>query len=290
MLKNYKAQWTFLICCFSSQLLLAHQPVMDMAPRWAGGYGGQVRYSSRFSDELLKGDDKVSNVDAKKREVNKLWLEGIYTFDRSLRVTLKVPYIDQKRSGLKEGTRITERGKGWGDAILALPLKKYTNHSSSTENISLTPQIRVPTGSTDDDYPVSDGSWDTGLSLSYSSEDPLYYTLFDLFYWNNQSGENGAHEGDLWGLDINLGYHPYHNNKNDTGIFIMADLSARHEDQGRSDSGIDGGEYISAGPILILYKKNLMARFEYHVPFYERVDAEQLSRGETWQWAIGATF
>ena len=64
-------------------------------------------------------------------------------------------------------------GRGIGDAIFALPLKKYWNLEKSTMNLGLTPQIRVPTGSTSDSYPVGDGSWDMGLSASFSNMSSL---------------------------------------------------------------------------------------------------------------------
>ena len=47
--------------------LLAHQPVMDMAPRWSGGYGFQIR--NEYSPN-------VSSTN---------WFEGVYTRSREKR-------------------------------------------------------------------------------------------------------------------------------------------------------------------------------------------------------------
>ena len=58
--------------------LLAHQPVMDMAPRWSGGYGFQIR--NEFSPD-------VSSTN---------WLEGVYTRSREKRITFKIPLEDGK--------------------------------------------------------------------------------------------------------------------------------------------------------------------------------------------------
>lgn len=44
-----------------AQPALAHQPVMDMAPRWQDGYGFQIRQEYRSSDELVSGDSEVDN-------------------------------------------------------------------------------------------------------------------------------------------------------------------------------------------------------------------------------------
>ena len=74
---------------FTSQVT-AHQPVMDMAPRWNGGYGAQTRITHANNTTTT-------------------WLEGVYTFKPALRMTLKVPYSDGKN----------------GDAIVAMPIKRY---------------------------------------------------------------------------------------------------------------------------------------------------------------------
>ena len=75
----------------------AHQPVMDMAPRWQGGFGFQLRNVQRSSKSLRNGDKKVENSQGRKRRVNTTWLEGVYTFKRELRLTAKIPWVEQKR-------------------------------------------------------------------------------------------------------------------------------------------------------------------------------------------------
>ena len=68
-------------------LVFAHQPVMDMAPRWSGGYGFQVRYESFGSDLTIHEKDILSSYFQQT-----FWLEGIYTWHRSKRFTFKLPY------------------------------------------------------------------------------------------------------------------------------------------------------------------------------------------------------
>lgn len=89
----------------------AHQPVMDMAPRWEGGYGVQTRYERSGSATTL-------------------WVEGVYTFRPSLRTTIKLPWRDGEP----------------GDAIFGLPIKRYVNKGARTANWSVTPSLAVPTG------------------------------------------------------------------------------------------------------------------------------------------------
>ena len=153
----------------------AHQPVMDMAPRWDGGYGIQTRFE-HFDD------------------TNTVWLEGVYTWDRSIRATFKLPHRDGEI----------------GDLILGLPLKKYFNEGTLTGNWSFTPSVQLPTG--------EDGDWDVGASFSYSTESPTFYQLYDLYTW-----------GDRTGLDINFGYAFPGKGR---GQFALWDISLLESDDG----------------------------------------------------------
>jgi len=186
-----------------SGVAVAHQPVMDMAPRWDGGYGIQTR---------LEHFDSVSTA----------WVEGVYTWDRSIRATFKLPYS----------------GGEFGDLILGLPLKKYRNQGARTGNWSITPSIQLPTG--------HDGEWDTGLSVSFSTETPSFYQLYDLYTW-----------GDRTGLDINVGFaFPGQG----TGKFALWDVSFLTSDD---------GDRIQTGPVFVYFKENLMFRAEYKALVYE---------------------
>jgi len=101
---------------------------MDMAPRWDGGYGFQVRF-----------------------ENDNTWYEGVYTFDKSVRVTVKIPQN--------------------GSAILAMPLKHYVNKKGFTSNYSVTPQVKT--------------NGDVGLGVGYSSESREWYTSIGLTSWSD---------------------------------------------------------------------------------------------------------
>lgn len=183
--------------------LCAHQPVMDMAPRWDGGYGIQTR---------------VEHFD----DVTTTWVEGIYTWDKSIRATFKLPYA----------------GGEVGDLILGLPLKYYTNQGAFTSNWSVTPQVQLPTS--------RDGDWDTGVSLSYSSETPTFYQLYDLYSW-----------GDRTGIDINAGFaFP----GDGGGMFALWDISALASEE---------GDRIQTGPVFVYFKRNMMFRAEYKHLVYE---------------------
>ncbi len=284
---NKKIIFAIIAAVFFSRSILAHQPVMDMAPRWEDGYGFQIRYENYGSSKLLNGDSEIANTNNDKFSIKKTWYEGVYTFDKSKRITFKLPYIEKSKttSGVKE------TNDGFGDLTLAMPLKKYKNKGAFTSNLGLTPQIRIPTGETAGNLPISDGSTDLGLSVSYSTETPKFYSLYDLFYWFNGKGDRGMNDGNELGLDINLGYHPIHNNVTNSGLFIMWDITARKQEQGYGLNGtINGGSRIHTGPVLVLYKDNVMFRAEYKIPLYEYFENQGLSRGDEINIGIGITF
>lgn len=287
-------QWTSIVTGIALTVLalpgLAHQPVMDMAPRWKDGWGFQLRQEHYGSDELLAGDSDVANPFGRDKSVDTTWLEGIYTFRREVRLSVKIPYVDKSRTILRDGAPITESGSGLGDIIIGLPLKRYTNDVSATSNIAVTPSIRLPTGSTSDAFPVGDGSTDLGVSFSASWEKADLYQYYDLYYWKNGDGDRGIAQGDEIGFDANIGWHPYHDNLSNSGVFVMLDISARHEERGRDTHGVTGGDRLSAGPVFVWYRGGVMFRAEYKTPLYEKVEGVQVSRGDELNIGIGFVF
>lgn len=283
---------TILCLCMTAQAANAYQPVMGMAPRWEGGYGFQIRHESYGSDTLMDGDSEIANPLGLKRYVHKTWLEGVYNFDRAKRVTFKLPNVNQSSTKNIGGVGVKQDNQGLGDLIVGLPLKYYTNQGSITQNFGFTPSLRLPTGSSSGDFPISDGSTDLGLSVSHSYESVKWYTLVYLFTWINTEGERGMREGNEYGLDLNFGYHPYHNNDTNTGIFVMWDVTARYNNDPNiaTLTTATGGSRIQTGPIVVLYKDNIMFRSEYKYPLYETTSNISNSRGHEFNIGIGITF
>ena len=271
---------------------IADQPVMDMAPRWENGYGFQIRQEYYGSDKLLEGNNKIDNPLGLERYVSKTWLEGVYTFNRSIRTTFKLPFVYQRRVKEINGAGVRQENSGLGDLILGVPLKYYRNKGAYTDNFGITPSIRIPTGDSSGDFPISDGSWDFGLSLSHSMETPKYYSSVELFYWKNTTGKRDMKAGDELGLDIDLGYRAYHNDVSNSGIYTMWKLKGKHNGTPNEANltTFTGGEIIQTGPILVLYKENVMFRGEFKYPIYEDVDGISNSRGPEINIGIGVAF
>ena len=180
---------------FAVSVAYAHQPVMDMAPRWENGFGLQLRHEYYGSDELMDGDSEIANPFGLERFVNRTWLESVYTFDRSKRVTFKLPYINQRRIKNVGGVGVKQKNSGLGDLINA-------------------------------------------------------------------------------------------------GMFVMWDVTARYNGKPSTANltTASGGKRIQSGPILVLYKDNIMFRGEYKYPIYENTSTISNSRGQEFNIGIRVTF
>jgi hypothetical protein len=262
---------------------------MDMAPRWAGGYGVQLFQVHSIADDLRHGEAMLPNPQGLESRVDTTWLEGVYTFRRAFRITAKVPYVDKSRQWLRDGEIIRQTGHGLGDIIIGAPIKKYVNRKGYTYNLSLTPNLRLPTGSTDDDWAVGDGSWDAGLSLSYSFETPKWYHLYDLYYWKNGSGRNFDH-GDELAFDANIGWHAWHDSDTGRGLFLMLDVAARHIELGKHQLVDPAGDTIAIGPVAMYYQEDWMLKIEYRQTVYDRSESVRFGDHQRFAVGFGLTF
>ena len=269
--------------------VLGHQPVMDMAPRWAGGYGVQLFQVHSIADDLRHSELTLPNPHRLGSRVDTTWLEGVYTFRREFRITAKVPYVDKSRQWLQDGKVIRQDGQGLGDIIIGAPIKKYVNKKGYTYNLSLTPNLRLPTGSTGDDWAVGDGSWDAGLSLSYSFETPKWYHLYDLYYWKNGSGRN-FDQGDELGFDANIGWHAWHDGDNGRGLFLMLDIAARHIEPSKNELIDPAGDTIAVGPVAMYYHEDWMLKFEYRQTVYDKAKSTRFGDHRRFAVGFGLTF
>ena len=236
-------------------------------------------------------DSQVDNPSGFSRYVEKTWLEGVYTFDRSKRITFKLPYIKQRRRLALDGEVVQQKEEGLGDLILAVPLKLYENKGDFSHNFSFTPSIKLPTGRSSGDFPISNGSWDFGASFSYSSETTAYYQLYDLYYVRDTNGRYGLRDGDEVGMDVNWGYRIYNNDSVNVGVTLILDISARYNEKGDSRSpNSSGGSRVHTGPVLVAYKDNYIFRAEYKFPAYENTIGVSLSKGQELNIGLGVVF
>ncbi|MBT5855041.1 transporter [bacterium] len=278
----------------SPTILLAHQPVMDMAPRWEGGYGFQTRLESFSSNQLKQGTTEVSNPLGLRNEKTTLWLEGVYSFTREHRVSFKLPYTNHFKRVGDGGSTQDLRNEGMGDVIVGFLNKFYVNKKDYTGNISITPSLRLPTGATGGDISIGDGVVDFGLSVSASVESYGFYGMVDFFGWANSIESDGSRNGNSLGLDIDMGIHPYHDMKTNSGVFALMGLNSRIYSKSLNPGGFEnqnsGSASIEMVPTLIWYKDNIMVRGQYHMPIYSDMNGSQLQPTSGIQFGVGIVF
>ena len=174
---------TILVLSLSlTSMVSADQPIFNKLPRWSDGYGVQFVEEYRHERDLLLGDEKVG--EGLSEDVHILHIEGVYTWERWIRLTVKIPYIlHAEREILDENDNVQrETDQGLGDITLALPLKKYFNLDGRSGSWTLAPQLRIPTAGTDS-YEIGDGEWGAGLFMGYETETVNWFVGGGVNLW-----------------------------------------------------------------------------------------------------------
>ena len=143
---------------FLTASLSADEPIMNMMPRWDDGWGYQFIEEYRHESDLLLGSRALHP--GYTEDVHLLHFQSVYTWDKSIRLTAKLPYVLDARREMPDGSggKRIEHDNGIGDATLALPLKKYFNLDGKSGSWTFKPMLRVPFSGTDD-YEIYDNEW-----------------------------------------------------------------------------------------------------------------------------------
>jgi len=271
---NFRLTQWFILNLLMGSCVQAAQPVFSEMPRWDNGWGFQVVEEYRTESELLSGEDTVGS--GLSEDVHIMHFEGVYTWDRSIRLTMKLPYVISARRELPGtgGGKIVQHDEGIGDMTLALPLKKYFNLDGRSGSWTLAPQLRVPL-SGNDDYEIYDNVWGHGVSLGYETE---------THRWIFGAGST------TW---------VYHNDEpveTEVGLKLGMNLQAFHGSgsiQWRSSLHYEGDNSMtfSAGPVLYWrFTDTVHAQFQWKHDFYDRQGTLDHGKGETFKLGVGFVF
>ncbi len=254
-----------------SFFVFSDQPIMNMMPRWDGGYGYQLRTEYINRSDLLRGDEVVG--EGFSESIYKLHLEGVYTWDRSIRLTLKMPYvIEARREQLVNGAKQSERTSKLGDMTFALPLKKYFNRDGSSGSWTLAPQLRVPTASKTNAYDIYDREWGLGLALGYEIETSTSFFAIGVHGFAFEKDDDNE-----IGMSIDLGW-----NFRDYAQLLW-ETDYRAED--------NGSETLAAGPALYWrFTDEIHTRIEWKHDFKSRVGSNELDHGNSDSFSLGIGF
>ena len=247
----------------------ADQPIMNMMPRWDDGYGFQIRQEFISRSDLLLGEEVIGAGFSEDLSITHL--EAVYTWDRSVRITVKLPYILEANREIldKNNEKVTEKFNGWGDLTLALPLKKYFNLDGRSGSWTFTPQIRVPIGNSIDSYQVPDRRWGTGVHVGYETETVEWFFSAGSGVWVFE--EDKLNE---WHASIDLGL----NVRDDLQLLWESDIFWDKE----------GAEILFVGPALYWrWSYQVHSRFSFKEELISKVSEVQAEHGNTLRLTFG---
>ncbi len=252
-------------------LLKADEPIFNMMPRWDRGWGFQFIQEYRHERDLLL--DRNVKYGGFTEDVHLLHVEGVYTWDKSIRLTAKLPYVLDARREMPDGLggKRVEHDHGLGDLTLALPLKKYFNHDGSSGAWTFKPLLRVPLAG-DDDYEVYDDVWGHGVGLGYH---------FETEKWEFQAGVSGwlYHEDQPFELfsSVDVGRNL---DLMGTHASLLWETDFHFED--------DESMTLSAGPAFYWNLNDTThLKFEWKHDFYDRQGVLDHGNGNTFKFGIG---
>ena len=259
---------------FLTASLSADEPIMNMMPRWDDGWGYQFIEEYRHESDLLLGSRTLHP--GYTEDVHLLHFQSVYTWDKSTRLTAKLPYVLGARREMPDGSggKRIEHDNGIGDATLALPLKKYFNLEGKSGSWTFKPMLRVPFSGTDD-YEIYDNQWGNGLGLGYEYETAKFHVHVSTSGWVYHGNE----PFESWST-IDLGYN--FNAWNSNGA-LMWETDFHYED--------DGSETFMAGPALY-WNINDTAHFriEWKHDFHDRQGVMDHGNGDVFKFSLGFVF
>jgi len=259
---------------FSGWVGLADEPIMNMMPRWDNGWGLQLIDEYRHEDDLLLGSRTAYSGFTE--DVHILHFQGVYTWDRSVRLTYKIPYVLNARREMPDGVggKRVEHDNGIGDATLALPLKKYFNLDGRSGSWTFKPMLRVPLAG-DDAYEIYDNKWGGGLGLGYEFELHKFAFVSSASYWAFEHEKPSKVH-----LSLDFGYKSEYQGMNGT-LFWETDF--HYED--------DGTETVLAGPALYWnFNDTVHMRLEWKHDFHNRQGVLDHGNGDRFLLSLGLVF
>ncbi|MEM9399944.1 MAG: hypothetical protein AAF984_07020 [Verrucomicrobiota bacterium] len=252
----------------------SEQPVFSEMPRWDNGWGFQIVEEYRTESELLDGEDKLGS--GLSEDVHIMHLEGVYTWDKSIRLTFKLPYVIAARRELLQsnGGKEVQHDSGLGDLTLALPLKRYFNYEDRSGSWTLAPQLKVPLAD-DDEYEVYDGVWGHGLSLGYEAE--TYRWIFGV-----GSTTWIYHHDEPFETELSL----------KLGLNIQA-FGSSGSIKWKSKLHYEGDDSttLTAGPVLYWkFTETIHTQFQWQHDFYDYQGKLDHGRGDSFKLGFGFVF
>lgn len=287
-----------------------------------GGIGFQMRYESISAGTLEQDGSDISNSQGLEYESRTQWLEGIYTFNRTLHAAFKIP-IENKKGRLQIGTQVKDlKASGLGDVTIVFPFSRYWNRMGFTSHMALAPHLFLPTGSTGGELPLGRGTAEYGLSVSYDCETPRLYGRWETFVHAGRKGDDDVRRGNLYGFDMGLGGFPIISEEREFSVKLTLETHARYLMTDKYTSALStstggatvvghqhapqayyaagqsvtysnnntGGKWIEMAPSATVYFQNLAFRLDAFFPVFRKMNGTQLVNDWSFQFTVGMTW
>ena len=176
------------------------QPIFDEMPRWNDGWGVQVLAEYQRARHLLDGSDVFAPDTPESAYI--LRVEGVYTFTKAYRLTLKIPVVlDAQRTQPVGPSRqlVSQTDQGLAAPVLTMPLKSYFNLDGRSGSWTLAPQVSVRVGPQRDYTPIPQ-VWGAGLGVGYETETYRYHFGTSLSGWWYEPGLYNQPSLLTWGI------------------------------------------------------------------------------------------
>ena len=98
------------------------QPIFDEMPRWSGGWG--IQLMQEYLDRENRNSESNASAPSSKEHIHLTHLQGVYTWDKSIRVTVKVPVVvfaEKVLDGNPAQAGGIQRDQGLGDPTSPSP-------------------------------------------------------------------------------------------------------------------------------------------------------------------------
>lgn len=252
----------------------AEQPIFDEMPRWRGGWGFQILEEYRRESALLSGGNEVQGDFTE--DVHLLHVQGVYTWQKEVRATIKVPVVvHAERTVPGHDGIVRQTDRGLGDPTIALPLKSYFNLDGRSGSWTFAPQVRIPTAAADE-YDVYDRVFGAGAGFGYETETYDYHVGVSASTWLYTDRDEPM-EVYLNG-SLGLNFQAF----GGSGHFKIKTLVKQD---------LDSELTVTAGPLLYWRFTDLVhAQLKYSIDVYDRQAGTDHGRGDAFRAGIGFVF
>ena len=254
---------------------LGEQPIFDEMPRWNDGWGMQVLQEYR-TREFVVAEDQPGAGTRYDEDVHLTHVQGVYTWAKEVRVTLKQPFV---LHGVRtvpdgQGRLVRQTDREFAPLTVAVPLKSYFNLDGRSGSWTLAPQLRAPwTG--EDDYDVYRNVFGGGLGLGYETETFRYHLGGSASAWYFAQGRPARFSAEV-GVGVNIQF-----------LGSSGHLKWKTGVEYRTDESLE----IDAGPTLYWkFTDTLHGQLRWRHGFYDQKPEGGSVLGDSFRAGLGVVY